>query len=95
MDLVLQQVYVKSSQVSAVVRMCITPTGYPVAYMNECVCVCVTRVMYIRPVWKRGAYRVLVEKADGTRCRWEDNTEMELREVGLGAGHGLDRSGSG
>jgi hypothetical protein len=45
--------------------------------------------MYIRPVWKRGAYRVLVEKAEGTRRIWEDNIEMELREVGLEGG-GMD-----
>jgi hypothetical protein len=36
----------------------------------------------------RGAYRVLVGKPEGRRplgrlrCRWEDNIEMDLREVG-------------
>jgi hypothetical protein len=47
----------------------------------------------------RGAYRVLVGKPEGKRalrkpgCRWEDNIEMDIKEVGL-LGHGLDRSGS-
>ena len=41
-------------------------------------------------VERRGAYRVLVVKPDGRRPlerlrrRWEDNIEMDLREVGLG-----------
>jgi hypothetical protein len=37
-----------------------------------------------------GAYRVLVGKLEGKRpfgrlmCRWEDNIETDLKEVGLG-----------
>jgi hypothetical protein len=48
---------------------------------------------------KRGAYRVLVGKPDGTRPlgrprrRWEDNIEINFRQGEWG--HGLDRSGSG
>jgi hypothetical protein len=48
---------------------------------------------------RRGAYRILVEKSEKKRppkrpkLRWEDNTKMDLREMGWG--HGLDRSGSG
>jgi hypothetical protein len=41
----------------------------------------------------RDTYWVLVGKAEGWRRRWEDNTEIDLREVGWW--HGLDRSGSG
>ena len=47
---------------------------------------------------RRGAYRVLVGKPEGRRplgrskCRWEDNIKMDLREVGW-EGHGLDQSG--
>ena len=43
----------------------------------------------------RGMYSVLVGKAEGKRPlerhrhRWEDNIEMDLREVGCG-GYGLD-----
>jgi hypothetical protein len=39
-------------------------------------------------VGRRGAYRALVGKPEGTRplgrprCRWEDNIKMDLREVG-------------
>jgi hypothetical protein len=39
---------------------------------------------------RRGAYRALVGKPEGTRplerprCRWEDNIKMDLREVGWG-----------
>ena len=46
-----------------------------------------------------GAYRVLVGKPEGKRQfgrpgrRWEENTEMDLHEVGWG--HGLNRIGSG
>jgi len=29
------------------------------------------------------------------RRRWEDNIKIDLQEVGLGGGHGLDRPGSG
>jgi hypothetical protein len=49
---------------------------------------------------RRGAYRALVGKSEGRRPlgrprrRWEDNIEMDLREVGWG-GHGLDQSGLG
>jgi hypothetical protein len=48
---------------------------------------------------RRGAYRVSVEKPEGrrvlrrSRCRWEDNINMDLREVGWG--HRMDRSGLG
>jgi hypothetical protein len=40
---------------------------------------------------RRGAYRALVGKPEGTRPlgsprrRWEDNIKMDLREVGWGA----------
>jgi hypothetical protein len=49
---------------------------------------------------RRGIYRVLVGKPEGTRLirrcrhRWEDNIKMDLQEVGCG-GYGLDRAGSG
>jgi len=39
---------------------------------------------------RRGVYRVLVGKPEGKRplgrhrCRWEDNTKMDLQEVGCG-----------
>jgi len=39
---------------------------------------------------RRGLYRVLVGKSEGTRslgrptCRWEDNIKMDLQEVGCG-----------
>jgi hypothetical protein len=48
---------------------------------------------------RRGAYRALVGKSEGSRPlerprrRWEDNIKMDLREIGWG--HRLDRSGSG
>ena len=48
---------------------------------------------------RRGAYRVLVEKPEGSRPlqrsrrRWKNNIKKDLREVGWG--HGLDQSGSG
>ena len=48
---------------------------------------------------RKGAYRVLVGKAEGRRPpgrhsrRWEDNIKMDLRVVRWG--HGLDRSDSG
>ena len=41
-------------------------------------------------------YRVLVGKPEGKRvlgsprCRWEDNIKIDLQEVGLRRGHGLD-----
>jgi hypothetical protein len=41
---------------------------------------------------RRGAYRVLVGKPEGTRPhgrprrRWEDNIKMDLQEVGGGGG---------
>ena len=47
----------------------------------------------------RDVYRVLVGKPERRRPlgrprrRWEDNTKIDLGEVGWG--HGLDRSGSG
>jgi len=37
---------------------------------------------------RRGAYRVLVGKSEGKRpigrprCRWEDNVEMDLQQIG-------------
>jgi hypothetical protein len=37
---------------------------------------------------KRNAYRILMGKSEGKRalgrprCRWEDNIEMNLREIG-------------
>jgi hypothetical protein len=40
---------------------------------------------------RKGVYRVLVEKPEGTRplarpqSRWEDNIKMDLQEVGCGA----------
>jgi len=43
-----------------------------------------------RVVKKRGLYRVLVGKLEGKRplgrprCRWEDNIEIDLQEVGCG-----------
>jgi hypothetical protein len=39
---------------------------------------------------ERKAYRLLARRAEGkrpperTRCRWVDNTEMDLREIGWG-----------
>ena len=39
---------------------------------------------------RRGVYRVLVGKPEGTRlhgrsrCRWENNNKMDLQEVGCG-----------
>jgi hypothetical protein len=44
---------------------------------------------------RRSAYRALVGKPEGRRplgrprCRWEENTKMDLREVGW-VGHRLD-----
>jgi hypothetical protein len=49
---------------------------------------------------RRGVYRVLVGKPEGTRplgrtsCRWEDNIKLDLEEVTCW-GYGLDRAGSG
>jgi hypothetical protein len=43
----------------------------------------------------RDVYRILVLKPEGKRplgrprCRWEDNINMDLQEVGCG-GYGLD-----
>jgi hypothetical protein len=38
--------------------------------------------------WKRSAYKILVLKAEGKRKsgrrNWENNTEMDLREIGWG-----------
>jgi hypothetical protein len=45
---------------------------------------------------KRGAYRVLTGKPVGKRQLgrpwhgWEDNIKIDLQEVGLGGGHGLN-----
>jgi len=39
---------------------------------------------------RKGAYRILVGKADGnssrgrSRYRWEDHTETDVQEIGLG-----------
>jgi len=47
---------------------------------------------------RRGIYRVLVGQPEGKRplrrprCRWEDNINMDLQEVGCG-GCELDRAG--
>jgi hypothetical protein len=48
---------------------------------------------------RRGAYRILIGRAEGRRPlgrprrRWEDNIKLDLKEVGWG--HGLDGAGSG
>jgi hypothetical protein len=40
---------------------------------------------------RRGVYRVLMVKPEGKRplgrprCRWEDNTKMDLQEMGCGS----------
>ena len=45
----------------------------------------------------RGIYRILVEKPEGktplgrSRCRWEDNIKMDVKEVGCGVWTGLIR----
>ena len=45
-----------------------------------------------RMVEDRGVHRILVGKPEGKRplgrprCRWEDNTKMDLQEVGGGRG---------
>jgi hypothetical protein len=50
---------------------------------------------------KRKGYKVLVGKPEGkrplgrARRRWEDGIRMDLREIGLGGGCGLDSTGSG
>jgi hypothetical protein len=50
----------------------------------------------VRMEKRRDAYRVLVGRPPGIlRHRWEDSIKMDLREVGWGGGHRLDRSGSG
>jgi len=47
----------------------------------------------------RGVYRVLVGRSEGKgplggpRRRWEDNIQMDLREIGIGGE--LDSAGSG
>jgi hypothetical protein len=44
---------------------------------------------------RRGVYRVLVGKFEGKRplgrlkCRWEDNSKMDLQQAGWGAWTGL------
>ena len=49
-----------------------------------------------RTVQKRGLYRVLVGKTEGKRplgrrrCRWEDNIEIYLQEVGCGGMDWID-----
>jgi hypothetical protein len=50
---------------------------------------------------ERKVYKVLVGKPEGRtplgrpRRRWEDGVRMDLREIGLGGGGGLDSTGSG
>jgi hypothetical protein len=50
---------------------------------------------------ERKVYKVLVEKLEGKRplgrprYRWEDGIRMDLREIGLGGGCGLESTGSG
>jgi hypothetical protein len=50
---------------------------------------------------ERKVYKVLVGKPEGKRPlgrprhRWEDGIRVDLREIGLGGGCGLDSSGSG
>ena len=44
--------------------------------MYICVCVCVYRVLVVKPEGKRQVRR--------PRCRWEDNIKMDLQEVGCG-----------
>jgi hypothetical protein len=50
---------------------------------------------------ERKLYKVLVGKPEGKRPierlrrRWEDGIRMDLREIGLGGGCGLDLTGSG
>jgi hypothetical protein len=50
---------------------------------------------------ERKVYRVLVGKPEGNRplgrprLRWEDGIRMDLREIGLGGGGGLDSTVSG
>ena len=45
---------------------------------------------------RRSVYRVLVRKPEGKRslgrpsCRWEDNTQMDLQEVGCGGMDWID-----
>jgi hypothetical protein len=45
---------------------------------------------------KRSAYRILVEKPEGKRplgrqrCRWVDNINMDLREIGWGGMDWID-----
>ena len=49
----------------------------------------------------RGVYRVLVGRPGGKRplgiprLRWEDNSKMDLQEMGWGAWTGLSGSGQG
>jgi hypothetical protein len=44
--------------------------------------------MYRLEEWKRSPYRILVGKPEGKRKsgrrNWEDNIEMDRREIGLG-----------
>jgi hypothetical protein len=42
----------------------------------------------------RYAYKVVVGKSEGPRFRWEDNIEMNLKEMGI-SGYGMDATGSG
>jgi len=45
---------------------------------------------------RRGVYRILVVKPEGKRplvrprCRWEDNTKMDIQEVGSGGMHWIE-----
>ena len=54
-------------------------------------------VGYVACMWEgRGVYRVLVGKPEGKsplgrpRHRWEDNTKMDLQEVGGGCGDWME-----
>jgi hypothetical protein len=50
---------------------------------------------------ERKVYKTFVGKPEGKRplgrprLRWEDGIRMDLREIGLGGGCGLDSTGSG
>jgi hypothetical protein len=47
---------------------------------------------------RRGMFKVLVGKPEGKRplgrprCRWEDNIEMDLQELGYGGMHWIELS---
>jgi hypothetical protein len=41
-------------------------------------------------IGEKNACRILVGKSEGPRCRWEDNTEMDFREMGWGGMDWID-----